>query len=260
MTRIFQEDGRAVPVTAISAGPCYVTDVKTVDRDGYTAVQIGFGSRKKISKSLSGHLKGKNFRTISEFRVDNVDAIENGGKIDVSTFVIGDSVKVVGTSKGKGFQGVVKRHGFKGSPASHGHKDQLRMPGSIGATDAARVFKGKRMGGHMGDAQATVANLEVIDIDTENNILFLKGAVPGARNGLVKLKAEGDLVFVQDKKPEAVKEETVEEKKEDVKEEKKVEEVEEKPEEKKEDVKEEKKVEEVEEKPEEKKQDKKSDK
>jgi len=199
MTRLFQTDGQAVPVTAISVGPCFVTDIKTFDRDGYTAIQIGFGKAKHVTKPLDGHLKGKNFKHIKEFRIDSVDTIETGSKIDVSTFAVGDSVKVVGTSKGKGFQGVVKRHGFHGSPASHGHKDQLRMPGSIGATDAARVLKGLRMGGHMGNDQVTVANLEVVDIDQENNILFLKGAVPGARNSLVYIKADGDLVFAVDK-------------------------------------------------------------
>ncbi len=203
MTRVFMDDGSAVPVTAISGGECYVTDIKTVDRDGYTAVQIGFDSAKKMTKAMKGHLKGLNVRHLKEFRVDSVDGIEKGKKIDVSTFVVGDLVKVVGKTKGRGFQGVVKRHGFKGSPASHGHKDQLRMPGSIGATDAARVFKGKRMGGHMGNAQSTVANLEVIKVDLENNILFLKGAVPGARGSLLSLKADGELTFVEDK-PETV--------------------------------------------------------
>ena len=222
MTRLFKDDGSAVPVTAIATGDCYVTDVKTKDRDGYTAVQVGFDSAKKTTKALQGHLKDLgNLKHIKEFRVDDVDGIERGKKINLSTFAIGDSVKVVGKSKGRGFQGVVKRHGFKGSPASHGHKDQLRMPGSIGATDAARVFKGKRMGGHMGDAQTTVANLEVVEIDLENNILFLKGAVPGARGSLLYLKADGDLVFAEEEtKTEEVQETPAEENKEEVKTEK----------------------------------------
>ena len=249
MTRLFMDNGRAVPVTAVATGDCYVTDIKTKDRDGYTAVQVGFGNNKKTTKALQGHLKGiENLKHLKEFRVDNVEGIERGKKINASTFSVGDSVKVVGTSKGKGFQGVVKRHGFKGSPASHGHKDQLRMPGSIGATDAARVFKGKRMGGHMGSEQVTVANLEVIEIDLENNILFLKGAVPGARGSLLYLKSQGDLVFAEDKiekKTEEVSEDSEEKK---VEKEEVVEEETDKKEEVKEVTTEEKETKEVEEK------------
>ncbi len=190
MTQKFADDGRVIPVTAILAGPCTVTQVKTAETDGYQAVQVGFGNKKKISKPLAGHLKDlENFAFIREFRLKNQDATElkRGDKISVTDFNQGDVVQVTGTSKGKGFQGVVRRHGFHGSPASHGHKDQLRMSGSIGAGGVQHVFKGMRMGGHMGDDQITVKNLEVVDIDPTQNILYIKGAVPGARNGLVEI-------------------------------------------------------------------------
>lgn len=193
---MFMENGDAVPVTAVAAGPCYVTAVKTTEKDGYTAVQIGYGKAKRLTKALAGHLQNlPQVRHLREFRLDSVEGIEKGSVISVRTFAPGDKVTVVGTSKGRGFQGVVKRHGFGGSPASHGHKDQLRMPGSVGATDPARVFKGKKMGGHMGDAQVTVANLEVISVDEENNLLYLKGAVPGARGTFLQVRAMGDIVF-----------------------------------------------------------------
>lgn len=198
MTRIFQEDGSAVPVTKISAGPCTVTSVKTKERDGYTAVQIGYGTAKHIKKPQAGHLKGlPQVKHLREFRTETTEGVDRGATITVETFNVGDKVKVVGVNKGKGFQGVVRRHGFGGSPASHGHKDQLRMPGSIGATDAARVFKGVRMGGHMGNVQTTVANLEVVKVDTENNELYLKGAVPGSRGSLIEIVCGGDLVLTK---------------------------------------------------------------
>lgn len=193
MTQIFREDGTVVPVTRVQAGPCVVTQVKTAEKEGTNAVQIGFGVQKlfRLTKPEKGHLKdiivhdnaNQTVRHLHDFRNDN--DLKRGDVFTVSIFEPGEKVKVVGKSKGRGFQGVVKRHGFKGSPASHGHKDQLRMPGSIGATDAARVFKGTRMGGHMGDAQISVLNLEIVKIDEENNELFIKGAVPGARNGIL---------------------------------------------------------------------------
>ena len=219
MTQKFQEDGTVVPVTAVQAGPCTITQIKG-DKEGYTAVQIGFETKKKINKPLAGHLKDlANFRFLKEFKVKNTDNLEKGKTFDVTTFAVGDILKITGVSKGKGFQGGVKRHGFKGGAASHGHKDQLRMPGSIGATGPARVFKGTRMGGRMGTDTVTIPNLELIEIDTENNILYIKGAVPGARNGLIIIKAEGDLSFIikesKEEKKEEVKEETTKEKKED---------------------------------------------
>ncbi len=202
MTQIFTEDGRAIPVTVIAAGPCVVVQKKTNDKDGYTAVQIGWGNSKKLKKPQAGHLRGlPQVKVLREVRIKNeevkLDEIEKGDEIRVSTFTVGEKVNVVGISKGKGFQGVVKRHGFAGSPASHGHKDQLRMPGSIGATDPARVFKGTRMAGRMGADQVTVKNLEVVKIDEENNFLYIKGAVPGPRGGLVKIVGMGELKVVK---------------------------------------------------------------
>lgn len=197
MTQKFLADGQVAPLTIVEAGPCEVVQVKG-EKDGYKAIQVGFGLKKKISKSLTGHLKGlKNFRYLKEFRVEKTDNVSRGQIFDVTSFKVGDLLKVTAVSKGKGFQGVVKRHHFHGHPVSHGHKDQERMPGSIGSTDSNRVFKGTRMAGHMGDATVTVKNLEILEIDPVKNLLYVKGAVPGARNGLVIMVAEGDLVFVQ---------------------------------------------------------------
>ncbi|MFH1838273.1 MAG: 50S ribosomal protein L3 [Candidatus Kuenenbacteria bacterium] len=195
MSQVFDEQNNVVPITILEAGPCVVIQIKTQEKDKYEAIQIGFGEKKKINKPLKGHLKNLgNFRYIKEFRDKKGKIIKNekeeykiGDKIDVSIFAIGDIIKASAISKGKGFQGVVKRHGFHGSPASHGHKDQLRMPGSIGSTEPARVFKGMRMGGHMGNKRITIKNLKVVSIDQEKNLLILKGAIPGARNTLVEI-------------------------------------------------------------------------
>lgn len=198
MTQVWQGD-KVVAVTRVQAGPCTVTQVKNIENDGYKAVQLGFGTRKEknIAKPQKGHMKGLGaFMSMKEFRVEASDA-KVGDKIGVETFAVGDGIQVTGVSKGKGFQGVVKRHGFKGSKKTHGNKDQLRMPGSAGATGPAHVFKGMRMGGRMGGDQVTVKNLEIIEIDTENNILSIKGAVPGARNGLVLISGEGELKISQ---------------------------------------------------------------
>lgn len=225
MTQKFLESGLVAPVTVVEAGPCTITQVKS-DKDGYTAVQIGFGLNKKLSKPIKGHLKDLgNFRYLREFRLAKIDNLTTGKVVDVSSFKVGDILKITATSKGKGFQGVVKRHGFHGAPATHGHKDQLRMPGSIGSTDSARVFKGTRMGGRMGGDTVTVTNLELIEVDTAKNLLYIKGAVPGARNSLVKIITEGEVVFVEPKPEEIKKEETPKvEDKPTVKEETKVEE------------------------------------
>ncbi len=196
MTQKFLEDGTVVATTVIKAGPCTVTQVKG-DKEGYKAVQVGFDNKRAINKPLAGHLKGlANFRHLVEFRVNDTTAFERGRVFDVTSFQVGDKLKVSATSKGKGFQGPVKRHGFAGSLATHGHKDQLRMPGSIGATAPARVFKGTRMAGHMGTDRVTVSNLKIVAIDVENNLLYLKGAVPGHRHSLVSMTAEGELTFV----------------------------------------------------------------
>ena len=198
MTQKFGADGTVIPVTKVVAGPCVVTQVKTMDKDGYVGIQVGFGAKKKISKPVKGHLKNLgNFRYLKEFRIsaDEAKTLAVGNKITAATFQSGDIIKVTGTSKGRGFQGVVKRHGFHGSPKSHGHKDQLRMPGSIGATGPAHVFKGTRMGGQMGNTQVTVTNLEIVEIDEAKNEIFIKGAVPGAKNNLLLIAGVGDLVI-----------------------------------------------------------------
>lgn len=196
MTQQFREDGQVMPVTVVEAGPCTIVQVKG-QSDGYQAVQVGFGRRRKITKPLAGHLKNLgNFRYLREFRVTDASKFSVGQSFDVSSFQTGESLKVTAVSKGKGFQGVVKRHGFHGHPPTHGHKDQTRMPGSIGATEPQRVFKGTRMAGHMGTDTVTVKNLELVAIDKEKNWLYIQGAVPGARNTLVKIVAEGDLTFL----------------------------------------------------------------
>ena len=203
MTQIFRENGEVVPVTRVLAGPCQVTQVST--KGDITSLQIGFGitREKNLSKPEIGHLKDldkvKNLREFKE-NSKEVENIKKGDILTVEMFETGQSAAVTGTSKGKGFQGVVKRHDFKGSPASHGHKDQLRMPGSIGAGGPQKVFKGTRMGGRMGGDQITVKNLEIVEINPETNEIYIKGAVPGARNGLVVIQAEGKLIV----KPEKV--------------------------------------------------------
>jgi large subunit ribosomal protein L3 len=191
MTQIFNGD-KVVPVTKVKAGPCLITQIKSVDKDGYLAVQIGFGKKKQNTKSLDGHLKkaspeATKLRYLKEFRIKTDNDFKVGDEIKVDVFKIGDKVNVTGIVKGRGFQGVVKRHGFHGSPASHGHKDQLRMPGSIGAGGMAKVFKGQKMGGRMGGNQKTVKSLEVMEIDAQNNILLIKGAIPGAKNSLLEI-------------------------------------------------------------------------
>ena len=196
MTQIFEAEGRAVPVTLVQAGPCFVTQVKTKDgKDGYSSVQIAFGEVKKISKPKTGHLskikneklKIKDFgKYLREFRVENTE-LKLGDEIKADIFKEGDEIKVIGISKGKGFQGVVKRHGFKGGPASHGQKDRLRAPGSIGSTFPERVIKGMRMAGRMGADQVTVEGLKIAKVDAEENIIAIKGAVPGNRGALLEI-------------------------------------------------------------------------
>ncbi len=214
MTQHFAEDGRVLGVTKIVAGPCTVTGVRTLAKDGYDGVQVGFEPHPKGAKGLGKVIAGqvkkfKPFRILREFRTDT--PVEEGQELDVRIFQPGDKVKVVAKTKGRGFQGVVKRHGFHGSPASHGHKDQLRMPGSIGATDPQRVFPGTRMGGHMGDVQVTISNIEVESIDLEENAIYLYGGVPGARGSLVMIRAEGELVIpVDEPEVEEPTEETLE--------------------------------------------------
>jgi large subunit ribosomal protein L3 len=191
MTRVFDDEGRAVPVTVVEAGPCPVVQVKTEDTDGYRAVQLGFGQQraKRTTRAEAGHAAkvGLDYapRILREFKVSNEESYELGQEVKVDVFQEGDRVKVTGTSKGRGFQGVVKRHGFAGRPAGHGHP-MSRTPGSMGpGTDPSRVIKGKKLPGRMGGTRTTVGNLEVIRVDPERNLLFVKGALPGSRNSYV---------------------------------------------------------------------------
>ena len=187
MSQVFGDNGKVEAVTVIEAGPCLVTQIKTADKEGYGAVQLGFGTAKKLSKAEQGHLKelGK-LRELREFRMDNTAEVKVGDKVDVSQFQTGDIVNVIGVSKGKGFAGVVKRHGFHGGPKTHGQTDRHRAPGAIGATTSpGRVLKGMRMAGHMGDERVTVKGLKVYRTDSEHNLLIVQGAVPGNKNGLL---------------------------------------------------------------------------
>ena len=190
MTQVFRDSGETGSVTVIEAGPCAVIQVKTAAKEGYNAVQLGFGEAKRLKAPQRGHLKGLGqFKYLREFRVDDTEAIEVGNRVDVSLFQEGDLVDVTGVSKSKGFAGVVKRHHFAGGPKTHGQSDQHRHAGSIGATTSpGRVFKGMRMAGHMGNDRITVQNLEVIEADPERNLLIIKGAVPGSKNGLLLIK------------------------------------------------------------------------
>lgn len=192
MSQIFNEQGNVVPVTLVAAGPCLVTQVRTKEKDGYSSVQIAFGETKKINKPRAGHLKkiniDKKLKYLKEFRVDKSE-YELGAEIKADVFKEGDAVKVSGFSIGRGFQGVVKRHGFRGAPASHGTKHALRQPGSIGATFPERVPKGKRMAGRMGHERVTVRGLKIAKVDAENNIIAIKGAVPGKRGTLLEISS-----------------------------------------------------------------------
>lgn len=188
MTQIISDDGRATPVTLIQAGPVTVTQVKSVDIDGYTAVQVAYGEGKNLSKAVAGHTKPAQVtpKHIREFRVAELpEGLQVGSTIDVTQFALGDMVDATGTSKGKGFAGTVKRHNFNTSKKTHGGNGNVRKPGSIGSMYPQKVFKGKRMAGRMGHDRVTVKNLEVAYIDSVNNLIGLKGAVPGPRKGLI---------------------------------------------------------------------------
>ena len=187
MTQVFTEKGEAAAVTLIEVGPCTVVQVKTTGNDGYNAAQLGFGEAKKLNSAEKGHMKELgNFKCLKEFRLESVEGVKVGDKVDASLFAPGDKVKVTGISKGRGFAGVVKRHHFHGGPKTHGQSDRNRAAGSIGSTTTpGRVLKGRRMAGRMGHDQVTTRGLEVVKTDTANNIIMVKGAVPGADNGLV---------------------------------------------------------------------------
>ncbi|MAG21597.1 MAG: 50S ribosomal protein L3 [Candidatus Marinimicrobia bacterium] len=191
MTRLFDKDGRSVPVTVIEAGPCVVTQVKTEESDGYVAVQLGFEDKKEVktNRSQAGHFKKAGVspkRYLAEFAIDRGRSPKTGDEYSVEMFKDGDYVQIKGVSKGKGFTGVVKRYGFGGGPKTHGQSDRLRAPGSIGqASDPSRVWPGTKMPGRHGNRTTLVDNLEVVKVDSDNNNLFIKGAVPGGRNGIV---------------------------------------------------------------------------
>jgi large subunit ribosomal protein L3 len=193
-TQMFHEDGRSDDVTVVQAGPCIVTQVKTPDSDGYTGVQLGFQEVRKLNKPRQGHLSSvdKLFRHLREFGVDDPSDVEVGQEINAELFEAGDKVDATGTSKGRGFQGGVKRWGFSGGPKTHGQSDRHRAPGSIGAgSSPGHVIKGLKMAGHMGNARITTRNLEVVASDPERNLMFIKGSVPGGRNSIVLLRRAG---------------------------------------------------------------------
>jgi large subunit ribosomal protein L3 len=194
MTRIFDAEGSSLPVTVIEAGPCYVVQKKTAAQDGYEAVQVGYIRKRleKCPKPLRGHFEKhgfkSGFRYLKEFRIDSTEGLEVGQELDVSQFQIGQRVDVIGFSKGRGFAGVIKRWGFQRGPETHGSMSH-RAPGSIGASAyPSRVIKGKKLPGRMGNSRVTVKSLQVVDVRPENNLLLVKGAVPGARHGLLLIK------------------------------------------------------------------------
>jgi large subunit ribosomal protein L3 len=188
MSQIFDDSGLAHPVTVLEVGPCVVTQIKTPERDGYSALQLGFGLDKRLNRPERGHRRESGFmsRSLREVDVDDASQYEVGQVVKADAFAEGDLVDVIGTSKGRGFQGGVKRHGFRGGPRTHGQSDRLRAPGSIGSSATpGRVFKGMRMAGRMGNDRVTVQNLKVLRVDSERNLLLVKGSVPGANDGLV---------------------------------------------------------------------------
>jgi len=194
MSQIFEEKGNVIPVTVVKAGPCYITQIKTKETDGYTSIQIGYEEVKenKLNKPKLGHLKKNNLlplKILKEFKLkeDEVKQFSIGQKIDVSIFKEGEYIDVTGTSIGKGFQGVVKRHGFHGGPATHGSMSH-RAPGSIGSTTFQRVIKGRRMAGHMGNERVTIQNLKIVKIIPEKNLILVKGSVPGFKNNYIFIK------------------------------------------------------------------------
>lgn len=212
MTRIFGKNGESLPVTVVEAGPCHVVQVKTVEKEGYSAIQLGYGEvrvkyRKEVvngrevkkqttpTKPVRGHFdkaKTPYLKTLKEFKVEDASAYEVGQQLDASMFGEGERVDIIGTSKGKGFQGVIKRHNFRRGRETHGGMSH-RAPGSIGCSAyPSEVFKGKKMGGHMGNARCTVKNLEIVGVDSEKNLLLIKGALPGAVNSLVMIRRRLD--------------------------------------------------------------------
>ena len=194
MTQIFDESGKVIPVTVIEAGPCVVAQVKTQDTDGYTAIQLGYGDikEKKLNKPMKGHFTKVNVtlkKHLREFRVDSIDEVKVGDELKADVFAAGEKIDIQGTSKGKGFQGVIKRHGQSRGPMGHGSMYH-RRPGSMGPTSTpGRVFKGKKLPGHMGVQTITIQNLEVVRVDLDKNVLLVKGSVPGAKGAILKIKS-----------------------------------------------------------------------
>ncbi|MFC1632883.1 50S ribosomal protein L3 [Patescibacteria group bacterium] len=198
MTQVLQDDGQAVPVTVIAAGPCEVTQLRDIEKDGYSAVQLGYEkiSKKTVKKAKKTDKSDKRekktaqpqFKIKQEFRIDEPE-VKVGDAVSVEIFEAGDRVKISGTSKGRGFQGPVKRHNFAGGPASHGHRHVLRQQGSIGQRFPQHTLRGKKMAGQMGNKKSTVRKVEVVSIDKDNNALFIKGAVPGARGGILRIES-----------------------------------------------------------------------
>ncbi len=194
MTRIFNSEGEVVPATVIEAGPCYVVQVKTKDKDGYEAVQLGFGEKRKslFNKPISGHFTKAKIdpkRFLKEMKSKDIEKLKLGQKIKVNIFFVGEKVDVTGISKGLGFQGSVRRYGFKGGPKSHGQSDRERAPGSIGASSfPSRVWKGQKMAGRMGGEIVTIKNLEIVEVDEKRNLLVVKGAVPGKKNSFLTMR------------------------------------------------------------------------
>jgi large subunit ribosomal protein L3 len=191
MSQIFDDTGLAHPVTVLEVGPCVVTQIKTPERDGYSAVQLGFGLDKRLNRPERGHRQESGFmsRTLREVKASDTADMAIGQVITAEAFAEGELVDVTGTSKGRGFQGVVKRHGFRGGPKTHGQSDRLRAPGSIGSSATpGRVFKGMRMAGRMGNDRVTVQNLKVLRVDPERNLLLVQGSVPGANESLVMVR------------------------------------------------------------------------
>ena len=194
MTQIFDENGTVIPVTVIEAGPCVVAQVKTIENDGYEAVQLGFGEVKenKLNKPEKGHFAKANVtakKPLREFRLDSIEGIKAGDELKADVFAAGDKIDVQGTSKGKGFQGVIKRHGQSRGPMGHGSMYH-RRPGSMGPTSTpGRVFKGKKLPGHMGHVTVTIQNLDVVKVDMDKNVILVKGSVPGAKGAILKIKS-----------------------------------------------------------------------
>jgi len=195
MTRLFDENGVVTASTLVEAGPCFITHLRTDQTDGYTAVQLGFGTKPRPNRPQKGQLKRaglpdrNGLEALREVPANHVEELELGARIDASMFAQGEIVDVIGTSKGKGFAGVVKRHNFRGGPKTHGQSDRWRRPGSVGSgTTPGRTFKNMRMAGHMGDARVTVKNLRILSVDPERNLVALRGAIPGPNGGLVMIR------------------------------------------------------------------------